>query len=203
MSEDTDEEGQQDAGEGDGESPAESVEEGHPAEEGLSPEDVDIDPEEVDIDEISDLSTEELLALSGGGYVDEAGNATAFGEGTPADPSGGLDGHSPEPEEQTAEETAENLVESLDESAQTDRSTQEELFSDEWISANTEFDTVEAFFEVAPWDASPGEGLWDVPTEQLDAHAAAHTEYDTWEELSAAAGDDWLESKLDGDLSGL
>jgi hypothetical protein len=177
--------------------------EGHPAEEGLSPEDVDIDPDEVDIDDLSELSNEELLALSGGGYVDEEGNATAFGEGDdagPAEPPGpGAD-----PAEPTAEETAANLSKSLDENAQDERSTQEELFTDEWVAANTDFEDVGAFFAAEPLAVEPGEGLWDVPTERLDAHAAEHTEYDTWEDLSAAAGDDWLASKLDDeDLSGL
>lgn len=157
----------------------------------VDPVDVDIDPADVAVDDISDLSTEELIALSGGGVVDAEGDATAFGEADvvgETTPAGGAD------EEQTAEETAEQLVENLDEISEEENSTQQEMFTDAWMAKHTDFESIEAFLAAGAWPE--GTEIWDVPTDDLDAHAAAHSAFDTWQEMSQAAGDEWMDDRL-------
>lgn len=195
MNEDTDEEHTEhtaEAAEGD----IDLSEIGISAEEaGVDVSDVDIDPEDVDVDEISDLSMEELVALSGGGVVDEEGNATAFGEGGLAEAPGDPFESGMEPEiEQTPEETAERLSEHLDEISEEDNSTQQEMFTDEWMAAHTDFEDIEAFLDAGPW--AEGTDIWDIETEKLDEHAAAHSEFDSWQAMSEVAGDEWMDEKL-------
>lgn len=148
--------------------------------------DAELDPDELSPEEVQDLSTDELVELSEGGVVDAEGNASAFPSGqetTAQDPS--------------AEETAEELVDRLEDISQQSRSTQQEMFTDEWMTDNTDFDSIEAFLEAGPWDVAPEDGLWDVPVAALDEHAAAHSTFDTWEEMSQAAGESWLDDTLD------
>jgi hypothetical protein len=140
----------------------------------------DLSPEDV-----QQLSTDELVELSGGGVVDAEGNATAFpdDQGTDEGPS--------------AEETAADLADGLEDISQQSQSTQQEMFTDEWVTTHTDFDSIEAFLEAGPWDVAPEEGIWDVPVDLLDAHTHEHSEYNTWEELSQAAGQEWLDDTLD------
>lgn len=156
---------------------------------------VDIDPEDVDVDDISDLSMDELVALSTGGVVDEEGNAHAFGEEGMAEAPGDMFGSGMEPEEeQSPEETAEKLSEHLDEISEEDNSTQQEMFTDEWMAAHTDFEDIEAFLAAGSWES--GTEIWDIETAKLDEHTAANTEFDTWQEMSQAAGDEWMDDKL-------
>lgn len=158
-----------------------------PEEAGIEAPDVDIDPEDVDVDEISDLSTEELLALSGGGVVDAEGNATAYGaDGVAREPGAEAD--------PSAEATAERLSDHLDEISEETNSTQQEMFTDAWMTAHTEFESIEAFLDAGPW--AVGTEIWDIPTDQLDAHAATHSAFEDWQAMSAAAGDEWMDDKL-------
>jgi hypothetical protein len=145
----------------------------------------DLNLDDLSPEDVRELSTDQLVELSEGGVVDAEGNATAFAD--ESDPA----------EEQSPEETAEQLVDHLEDISQQDRSTQQELFTEEWMAENTDFDSIEAFLEAGPWDAAPEEGLWDVPTAALDEHTAAHSRFDTWEEMSQAAGDSWLDDALD------
>lgn len=100
-------------------------------------------------------------------------------------------------ESPSAEQTAEELVDHLEEISQQTSSTQQEMFTDEWMAENTDFDSIEAFLSAGPWDVAPEDGPWDVPTEALDAHAAAHSPFDSWAEMSQAAGEAWLDETLD------
>ena len=137
--------------------------------------------------DVQNLSTDELVELSGGGMVDAEGNVTPFPTGdSPADD-----------EDLSAEESAERLVESLEDISQDSASTQQEMFTDEWMADHTDFDSIEAFLAAGPWDVAPEEGLWDVSTDALDDHAAAHSEFDSWASMSQAAGEAWLDETLE------
>lgn len=140
---------------------------------------------ELSPEDVQKLSTDELVELSEGGVVDAEGNATAFpdDQGTEEGPS--------------AEETAADLADGLEDISQQSQSTQQEMFTDEWVATHTDFDSIEAFLEAGPWDVAPEEGIWDVPVDLLDAHAREHSEYNTWEEMSQAAGQEWLDDTLD------
>lgn len=159
--------------------------------------DADRDPDVADLstEDVADLSTDELIELSGGGYVDADGNPTAF----PAEdvPNAAGDGSLAEPEEPDAEESAEQFVEAIEEISRQDTSTHQELFTDAWVAEHTTFDSIEAFLAAGPWDAEPGEGLWDVPVDALDEHAAAHSPFDSWAEMTQAAGETWVDETLD------
>jgi hypothetical protein len=145
--------------------------------------------EELSPEDVQDLSNDELVELSGGGMVDAEGNVTPFptGDSPVAD----------DEEDLSAEESAERLAASLEDISQDSASTQQEMFTDEWMADHTDFDSIEAFLAAGTWEVAPEEGLWDVPTDELDEHAAANSEFDSWEAMSQAAGEAWLDQTLD------
>ena len=67
-----------------------------------------------------------------------------------------------------------------------------ELMSDEFISTNTKFQTLQAFL-----DASGIESQEDIGSTKLDAFIAANTEFANWDEMGQAAGQDWAIRQLE------
>jgi len=62
-------------------------------------------------------------------------------------------------------------------------------FSQSFIADHTEFDSYVRFCEQSPWDLDRRDAE-DVPRERLNEYVAAHTDFETWEELRTLAAEE-------------
>lgn len=71
-----------------------------------------------------------------------------------------------------------------------------ELFTNDFVSANSKFNSIEQFFEVSGFDYSSEESFAAIPDDQMDAFVSANTNYDTWSDFMGAAGKKYVAKKL-------
>ncbi len=68
----------------------------------------------------------------------------------------------------------------------------EDLFPDDFIRENTNFDTRQAFF-----DAGGVKGKEDTETEAFDQFVAANTRFDNWFEMLKEAQANWIRRQVE------
>jgi len=71
-----------------------------------------------------------------------------------------------------------------------------ELFDPPFMLAYTQFNTIDELFEAGGFRIESTEDLERLPEEELDRHVAAHTEFATWSDMFAAAGQEWAKRTL-------
>lgn len=71
----------------------------------------------------------------------------------------------------------------------------EELFPDEFMEENTDFESLESFFRDSPWDWERDD-LEDIPEEKLDEYVRTHSQFSSWEEMMSEAGEIWAAKQL-------
>jgi len=64
-----------------------------------------------------------------------------------------------------------------------------DVFTPPFVRQHTDASTFREFVEASPLDGTDGTG-------DVDAYVAAHSEFDSWEEMAAAAKAAWLEREL-------
>lgn len=71
-----------------------------------------------------------------------------------------------------------------------------ELFTEKFMQLYTEFDSIEDFFEVSPWDVEGQDDLEAIPENEMDEYVDAHTDFPEWEVMMDTAGELFLESRF-------
>ena len=71
-----------------------------------------------------------------------------------------------------------------------------DIFTDNFMSRNTSFGSLEEFFNATTWDVSSGEALKAVPDEEADAFVQEHSSYSTWDDMFNAAMKEYLIKRL-------
>ncbi|WP_142976474.1 hypothetical protein [Enterococcus faecium] len=71
-----------------------------------------------------------------------------------------------------------------------------ELFTNDFVSANTKFSSIEEFFEVSGFDCSSEESFAAIPDDQMDAFVSDNTNFDTWSDFMSAAAKKYTAKKL-------
>jgi len=72
-----------------------------------------------------------------------------------------------------------------------------DVFDDEFVSANTEFDTFDELIAASPSEADSAAELELIPDGTWDSFVAEHTVFDDEEELVLEARDHWVAVQLD------
>ena len=67
------------------------------------------------------------------------------------------------------------------------------LFNPEFMSRNTQFQTIDEFTERSSFDFSDIESIDEA---QLDKFIAEHTSFESWEDMKASAAQEWAAKKL-------
>jgi hypothetical protein len=72
-----------------------------------------------------------------------------------------------------------------------------EMFPDEFILRNTDFQSLEQFFNASSWRIETAADLEAVPDAEWDEYVKMHTRFGSWEEMQRAAGQEWIARQLD------
>jgi len=73
----------------------------------------------------------------------------------------------------------------------------EELFTPEFLSACSEYDDIDAFFDDSGFDCSSTEAFEQIPESELDMYVSAKTSYSSWDDMLQAAGEEYIAKSLD------
>lgn len=73
-----------------------------------------------------------------------------------------------------------------------------ELFNDSFMQDNTDFESIEAFFEKSPWTIENENDFDAIPESDLDDYVDEHTVFDDWEAMLGQAGENWVAKQLIG-----
>lgn len=71
-----------------------------------------------------------------------------------------------------------------------------ELFTNNFVSANTKFNSIEEFFEASGFDYSSEEAFAAIPDDQMDAFVSANSNFDTWADFMGEAAKKYTAKKL-------
>lgn len=72
----------------------------------------------------------------------------------------------------------------------------EDLFTDNFISTNTNFPTMEAFANASGLDFSNQESFEAIDDSVLDNFVSSNSKFDSWEDMLGTAGETWFAKKL-------
>ncbi|MGO2961617.1 MAG: hypothetical protein ACTIDE_03390 [Carnobacterium maltaromaticum] len=72
----------------------------------------------------------------------------------------------------------------------------EELFTDNFISSNTNFPTMEAFTKASGLDFSNQEAFEAIDENILDTFVSSNSIFDSWADMLGKASDSWIAKKL-------
>ncbi len=72
----------------------------------------------------------------------------------------------------------------------------EKLFTQEFLSACSEYDDIDAFFNDSGFDCSSAEAFGRIPQSDMDAYVSSKTSYSSWEEMLQAAGEAYMINSL-------
>jgi hypothetical protein len=73
----------------------------------------------------------------------------------------------------------------------------ESLFPDEFISAHTNFPTLEGFLTSSEFDISSQEAFEAVPDDEWDEFVKSESDFSSWQEMMEAAVALWVSNNLD------
>src|SRR5262245_2353208 len=71
-----------------------------------------------------------------------------------------------------------------------------ELFTDEFMMLNTEFQSMELMLSASGFKVERQEDFAAIPDDQWDAFVREHTRFGSWKDMSAAAGNEWVSRQL-------
>ncbi len=71
-----------------------------------------------------------------------------------------------------------------------------ELFTDEFMLRNTEFSSITGMIEASGFKVEFPEDFAAIPDEPWDQFIAQRTRFTSWEDMKAAAGREWIASRL-------
>lgn len=71
-----------------------------------------------------------------------------------------------------------------------------ELFTKDFVSSNTKFNSIDEFFEASGFDCSSQEAFAAIPDDQMDAFVSANTNYETWSDFMGSAVKKYTAKKL-------
>ncbi len=71
-----------------------------------------------------------------------------------------------------------------------------ELLSDDFISENTKFSTIDELFEASGFEVGTQEDFVNIPDLEWDEHIRTHSSFENWQEMLNAASQEWVVSKL-------
>jgi hypothetical protein len=72
-----------------------------------------------------------------------------------------------------------------------------ELFPDEFMLRNTDFQSIDAMFAASSFTLETAEDLNAIPEAALDEFIRANTRFDSWEDMKAAAAREWGQRRLE------
>ena len=72
-----------------------------------------------------------------------------------------------------------------------------ELFPDEFMLLNTDFDSIDAMFDASGFTVNSRADFEAIPDEAWNAFVAKRTRFATWKEMTAAAAQEYLSRKLE------
>lgn len=71
-----------------------------------------------------------------------------------------------------------------------------ELFPDEFMLLNTEFQSISQMLEESGFRVETPEDFADIPDEEWDTFVRSRTRFVSWEEMRAAGGNAWMSRQL-------
>lgn len=71
-----------------------------------------------------------------------------------------------------------------------------ELFTTEFMQRHTPYESLEELFIAGHFEVNSKEDLEAIPDEEMDAHVAQTTEFDSWEDMQSAAVKNYTAKKL-------
>ena len=71
-----------------------------------------------------------------------------------------------------------------------------DLFHDEFILRNTDFDSIEAMVQASGFKVETSEDFEAIPDEQWDIFVRERTRFTSWEEMKGAAVQEWAARQL-------
>ena len=74
-----------------------------------------------------------------------------------------------------------------------------DLFPPEWVRAHTDAESIGQFVRDSGFDVQTAEDFYDLPELEWDDYVAAHSEFDDWGGMLAAALDTYLDGSDAGD----
>lgn len=72
----------------------------------------------------------------------------------------------------------------------------EELFTEEFMEENTDFSSIDDLLEAGGFHADTNEEFEAIPEDELDAHVAKTTRFETWEEMLSEATEQYISEQL-------
>ena len=72
----------------------------------------------------------------------------------------------------------------------------DELFTDGFMTTNTEFDSISRFFGESPWTIESETDFENIDKDQFDRYVDKHTGFNSWETMLSTAAREWLTRQM-------
>jgi hypothetical protein len=70
------------------------------------------------------------------------------------------------------------------------------MFPDEFMLLNTEFQSIADMIEVSGFRVETADDFKAIPDDEWDAFVRSRTRFTSWEEMRAAAGNEWMSRQV-------
>ena len=71
-----------------------------------------------------------------------------------------------------------------------------ELFTKDFMTTYTDFDSIQELFEASPWTVESQENFEQIPVDEFDEFVDEYTGFNSWEVMLSAAGREWVTRQL-------